>query len=320
MKKIILVFVILIIAGLIISFRIEKKETVQTTLVTSAEVAKVNAILAKDADDDGLKDWEEELWKTDPANPDTDGDGTSDGEEITTGRNPLTAGPDDRLDEEALKTKVNQPHPEDETPTARFSREFFSRYLDLRRESGGKLPPEALAVLLQDAVTDAPRIAESKSFTATELSIINSSPETLHEYGNQLGTAVAEHSPEGLEDIFVTLQRSLEDGQEDELVKLTLWLDAYDGLIKRLLEIPVPAVAIETHLSILNASDGVRNGIKGIKNLYSDPLNVLPSITLFQESAKKLGDGFAKMQALFIRERIEFTPKESGYLIQELGV
>ncbi len=34
-----------------------------------------------DTDQDGLKDWEEVLWKTDPNNPDTDGDGITDYEE-----------------------------------------------------------------------------------------------------------------------------------------------------------------------------------------------------------------------------------------------
>lgn len=42
-----------------------------------------------DSDNDGLTDWEEEfLYFTDPNNPDTDGDGMFDGEEVRLGRNP----------------------------------------------------------------------------------------------------------------------------------------------------------------------------------------------------------------------------------------
>ncbi len=51
----------------------------------------------KDSDNDGLKDWEEALWKTDPQNPDSDGDGTPDGEEVAEGRNPAVPGPNDSL-------------------------------------------------------------------------------------------------------------------------------------------------------------------------------------------------------------------------------
>ncbi|MBI2054683.1 MAG: hypothetical protein HYT39_01135 [Candidatus Sungbacteria bacterium] len=49
--------------------------------------------LVDDPDQDGLKNWEEDLWKTDKANPDTDGDGISDGGEVKAGRDPLTPGP-----------------------------------------------------------------------------------------------------------------------------------------------------------------------------------------------------------------------------------
>ncbi|MCX6730212.1 MAG: hypothetical protein NT058_01815 [Candidatus Portnoybacteria bacterium] len=50
----------------------------------------------KDSDSDGLKDWEENLYKTDPLNSDTDDDGYLDGEEINSGHNPLIKSPGDQ--------------------------------------------------------------------------------------------------------------------------------------------------------------------------------------------------------------------------------
>lgn len=55
-------------------------------------------LFSKDTDADGLKDWEEILWKTDINNLDTDTDGTSDGDEVSSNRNPLVIGPDDKLE------------------------------------------------------------------------------------------------------------------------------------------------------------------------------------------------------------------------------
>jgi len=49
----------------------------------------------KDTDNDGLQDWEENLYQTDYLNPDTDGDGYLDGEEINSGHNPLVKAPGD---------------------------------------------------------------------------------------------------------------------------------------------------------------------------------------------------------------------------------
>lgn len=58
-----------------------------------------------DTDHDGLIDRDETYWRTDPNNPDTDGDRFLDGEEILTGHNPLVKGPDDFLDPQQNATK-----------------------------------------------------------------------------------------------------------------------------------------------------------------------------------------------------------------------
>lgn len=60
-------------------------DTEEATAGTSAQVA--------DTDADSLSDYEEiTLWKTNPLNPDTDGDGFSDGQEVKNGYNPNGAG------------------------------------------------------------------------------------------------------------------------------------------------------------------------------------------------------------------------------------
>ncbi len=51
----------------------------------------------KDTDRDGLDDTDESYWNTDFQNPDSDGDGFLDGEEVASGHDPLKSGPDDLL-------------------------------------------------------------------------------------------------------------------------------------------------------------------------------------------------------------------------------
>ena len=74
----------------------------QKQLPVENQIAAVNnnnagETLSKDSDNDGLKDWEEALWKTDAHNPDTDGDGTTDNHEILAKRDPRKPGPDDEI-------------------------------------------------------------------------------------------------------------------------------------------------------------------------------------------------------------------------------
>jgi hypothetical protein len=63
-----------------------------------------------DLDYDGLADWEEKIYQTNPLNPDTDGDGYLDGEEAATGHDPTKPAPNDKLNqEETDSTEPNQP-------------------------------------------------------------------------------------------------------------------------------------------------------------------------------------------------------------------
>lgn len=59
----------------------------------------------QDVDKDGLTNKEESYWNTDQNNPDTDGDGFLDGEEVASRHDPLIPGPDDFLPTDDNLTK-----------------------------------------------------------------------------------------------------------------------------------------------------------------------------------------------------------------------
>lgn len=61
-----------------------------------------------DPDHDGLTNREESYWNTDPFNPDTDGDGFKDGEEVASGHDPLIPGPNDLLNNGNLTDKISK--------------------------------------------------------------------------------------------------------------------------------------------------------------------------------------------------------------------
>lgn len=61
-----------------------------------------------DPDHDGLTNREESYWNTDPFNPDTDGDGFLDGEEVASGHDPLIPGPKDLLNNGNLTDKLSK--------------------------------------------------------------------------------------------------------------------------------------------------------------------------------------------------------------------
>ena len=93
-------------------------------------------IIQKDSDNDGLKDWEEVLWKTDPNNPDTDEDGMNDNEEVLIGRDPLTEGEGNInkvITEEGNESQTTQTTL---TQTDILAREIFTGYVALKQNDG----------------------------------------------------------------------------------------------------------------------------------------------------------------------------------------
>ena len=99
--NIFLVIFIILIVGLISGYAILKsKNTKADMLEQLAQNFNMDNVI-NDYDFDGLSDWEEEIYKTSPTNPDTDGDGYLDGEEVASGFDPTKKAPNDKLQDEA---------------------------------------------------------------------------------------------------------------------------------------------------------------------------------------------------------------------------
>lgn len=62
----------------------------------------------QDVDRDGLSNQQESIWNSDPFNPDSDGDGFKDGEEVNSGHNPLIPGPDDLISADNLTEQFSE--------------------------------------------------------------------------------------------------------------------------------------------------------------------------------------------------------------------
>ena len=218
----------------------------------SPKIASVNpepaglGYLNADADQDGLKDWEEQLWGTDPNNPDTDVDGAPDGEEIKLRRNPARAGPNDRYEPPAPGENA-----EGETLMGE-SRSFTSQFLDAfantvgpRILSGdaGKITPGDLCAIPTSLPSPEIILGELPYITADDLtSYADASPEAVKRYFNSVYAVYEKTFLTLKEDDLSILIKAVEGETLDveALKRIDAVLDAFDKSIAEVKKIAVP--------------------------------------------------------------------------------
>ena len=272
----------------------------------------------KDNDRDGLKDWEEGLWKTDPKNPDSDGDGTFDGEEVRNKRNPTKAGPDDEyqtIEETPLAEVVAQSESEkDLTLTDIFARDFVTGYFALKQ--GGRYNVENRDSFIQTLIAGI-TVAPVKEYTLNDLIISQKSDEeTLKNYGNALGNILQSFYRNKAGDERLILDAAIRNEDKEELLKLERFAENYQAVARELLQIKVPLVLQSTHLEFMNGYESIGEALNGLQNVFDDPLGGSAYIKMHKESTELVNKAFGDLKNYFSKEGIGFKTGEGGYVFQ----
>lgn len=196
------------------------REDALATPLPKAELVEIqnSEVYNRDSDSDGLKDWEESVYGTDPLNPDTDGDKYLDGEEVYSGHDPLRPAHSEGGDayfEFSSKDRKEGEKPQGGNLTQSLvglmAGELFNQATDVNYSPENETPEEAAGRIIgaqdfQQSILGmmgslkGPRIEDNE----IKLSSLNSVPE-FQKYFLALGAAI-KISPKdripGLEDII----------------------------------------------------------------------------------------------------------------------
>jgi len=264
---------------------------------TASFTEKINSILYKDAssqdpktkdtDQDGLTDWQEEIYKTDPNNPDTDKDGYLDGEEVMSGYDPLKPAPDDKLSDKSLN-----PRPAAGSLGTNLTDEFAkalseaikqSSASDFQSDSSGNvslinnnLVDNALAA----ALVKSPQLYFVPTLQDSDIKISNETTISAGQnFVSQVANILAAKIPQEKSAIEVA-QISVQQKDYSELDK---YIKGYAESFSVLKEIPVPANWKEIHKKNLALILVSANIFQSIKSIDQDPLKALLSLQQYQQ-------------------------------------
>lgn len=270
--------------------------------VLSTVKSAISFAIDPDSDHDGLNDKDESYWNTDFQNPDTDGDGYLDGEEVASGHDPRIAGPDDLLDLGNL-TKI-------------------TAGLVLSGLYEGSLKPDSpnYAQSLTDLTSNILDNASqdlTKKISALELKIIDSTKDNQEKYLediNNLGRKFALASLEELAQIQSELDLIGEYGFKSPEVKsyFTNQTKIFDEFVNTGLLINVPNNWIDEHIYVLEIIDKTKEENSAIADGESDPIKAVVALNSF-------GDRFIEINAMInhFKSKAEEEKLNNSYLFNQ---
>jgi len=307
---------ILIIGGSFLFVQWKNRKEVYSNTTDQLVVNDISQnALAKDDDGDGLANWEETLWKTDANNPDSDGDGTSDGEEIKAGRDPVIAGPNDTLSQEEVENKINKENEANLTETDKFSRDFFIQYV-ASLQSGQPVNQADYEKLLQNYLAEAANKTNVRFYGASDFKVATAeTPTIIRAYGNEVARIMSrkEGAP-ALESELLIIDRYVKTTDPEELLKLEPLVAEYRRIEEELKNTPVPQSALILHIELINAISFTKQGIEGMQMIETDPLKAIAAINNYPEASGNILPALRLIKKYLVEEhKVVFTQAEDGY-------
>ncbi len=255
------------------SFLSSKNEgTLTVDRLTQAGLT-VNQLVQKDSDNDGVLDWEENLWGTDPHNPMT--------------FNGMT----DKAYIEAKKKELNINPTKDEsgmTETEKFAKEFFASYVAMK--ASGQVDANMInnfsSALGQKIV--APNLVDRYSLKDIKTNNDNTKQGEI-KYYNRVRALFESYKAKGLGDelSIVNSQLNAPTGTKIE-DKLTPIGNAYQDFASEALNITVPSSLSAEHLKIVNTANNTSISVLSMTKITGDPIIGLSGLSQYQKYSDDL--------------------------------
>ena len=276
-----------------------------------------NTSANKDSDHDGLKDWEEELWGTDPNNPDTDGDGTPDGEEVKLGRNPAIAGPNDVYTHE-ITDNSNSQDPQLSEPNQNLTDNVvsaLSNTIGPRIIQQNPIKPEDISSIKNTLPSANEIMGATPEIKSSALTIIpDSDITTVKKYFNDF-YYVAYEKP--LEKVKATDLEALynysKTADVNELNKIDAVIAAVDQAIVAIKNLPVPKGYEDFALREIDIFMRTKRVDEILRNADKDPLSAAAVTKTRFALVEELNSCSATYKENLAKKGITFDANEKGY-------
>lgn len=225
-----------------------------------------------DTDGDGLPDWEEALWDTDPNNPDTDGDGVNDQRSAVAVADWRDAGAGfDAVRPGDFSAGVTN-------ATQVIAQELLGTYMTQVQQQNPSPSAEDQNVLVENALRASVETLRAPTFTLSDAVTVPVSAEASATYVRNLKNAVV-NVAEGAEQDS-TLLVHLSAGDADAAEGLVKRADHYKEQVETLKNMAVPEDVASAHVQFVSALMGYAHTLEGIASYEEDPIRAAAALQM----------------------------------------
>jgi hypothetical protein len=274
----ILVGAILFFVGNVVSNKSFFQKQDKTSANVSAE--QKGDFFDIDSDNDGLFDWEEALWGTNPRLKDSDNDGVDDKKYVENKR--------DEIDSDETYT------PDDSNETDLFARQFFATASVLNQS--GSFDQEAVDQFSKSIGQSINNFNIQDKYKLSDLKMSAVAPDV---YYKNLSTVFSELISKNISELSV-IARIIENPEDQSAVNdLSAILAVYKNMENSLLKTETPYSISGTHLSLLNSVYKVSEILNESRNISKDPLRVTVYLSKYNEFSENISNDFETLTSYF---------------------
>ncbi|HUY05458.1 MAG TPA: thrombospondin type 3 repeat-containing protein [Candidatus Paceibacterota bacterium] len=260
----------------------------------STETALLQAIATQDSDSDGLPDWEEALYGTDPHNPDTFHLGMTDGEAVAKGLIVPKAIADIPVAAAAPAASTTIDYaaagltpPVAGTLTDAFAKSFFTLYLSAKAANGGadlsSSQTSALATQAMDQLSQS--IAPTADYRqAADMTVSGSGPDALRAFAAAAEAVLKRNATDATMSEIGYFQAAVQEGDTSALAHLTALAKSYRDSAVGIAALPVPQELAADDLSIVNAIMRLSEIDSDFARVNSDPLTAMLALEQYPQT------------------------------------
>jgi len=300
--NIIVAILILLIGVSIGGYWVLKSKTSQADFLKQMAQEMQDQEIIDDLDHDGLAGWEENLHKTDPNNPDTDGDGYLDGEEVAAGYDPTKPAPNDKLVNNTTQTPRPEPGNLTQTLTYILSQKIKN---DPHPSLANISPEETLGLIADQQIADALKKASAGFLSEfitdfKEVKVLDdTSPAAIKNYLGQLREKIGQlDSCQDVNDFKNDTDIITEAISTKNFKQVNCQSLSYSAGYQVIKEIAVPSNWLNFHQEALSIFWNFSKIYQNLPKFESDPLKGLIILEKFSQTNENFIYLLEEMQIL----------------------